>query len=38
VMVGPFTGPLAHLFPKLQGLFEQEQQVVREEIRKRAGI
>jgi hypothetical protein len=38
VMVGPFTGPLAHLFPKLEALFEQEQSVVREEIRKRAGI
>ncbi|ALA57539.1 hypothetical protein [Nitrospira moscoviensis] len=38
VMVGPFTGPLAHLFPKLQALFEKEQAGVREEIKKRVGI
>jgi hypothetical protein len=38
VMVGPFTGPLAHLYPKLQTLFEQEQSTVREEIRQRVGI
>lgn len=38
VMVGPFTGPLAHLFPKLQTLFDQEQATVREEIKKRVGI
>jgi hypothetical protein len=38
VMVGPFTGPLAHLYPKLQTLFEQEQSRVREEIRQRVGI
>lgn len=38
VMVGPFTGPLSHLFPKLQALFEQERGGVREEIKKRAGI
>jgi hypothetical protein len=38
VMVGPFTGPLAHLFLKLQALFEKEQAGVREEIKKRVGI
>jgi hypothetical protein len=38
VMVGPFTGPLAHLFPKLQSLLAQEQTTVREEIRKRVGL
>jgi hypothetical protein len=38
VMVGPFTGPLAHLFPKLEALFEQEQGAVREEIRQRTGV
>lgn len=38
VMVGPFTGPLAHLFPKLQAMFERDQAAVREEIKKRVGI
>lgn len=38
VMVGPFTGPLAHLFPKLEALFAQEQGAVREEIRQRTGV
>jgi hypothetical protein len=38
VMVGPFTGPLAHLFPKLQALFEKEQTAVREEIKMRVRI
>ncbi len=38
VMVGPFTGPLAHLFSKLQALFEQERAGVRDVIRMRAGI
>lgn len=38
VMLGPFTGPLAHLYPKLQAMFEQERSAVREEIRRRVGI
>lgn len=38
VMVGPFTGPLAHLYQKLQTMFEQDQSTVREEIRQRVGI
>jgi hypothetical protein len=38
VMVGPFNGPLAHLYPKLEALFEQEQASVRDEIKKRVGI
>lgn len=37
-MLAPFVGPLAHLFPKLEALFEQERSAVREEIRKRVGI
>jgi hypothetical protein len=37
-MLAPFVGPLAHLFPKLEALFERERAVVREEIRKRVGI
>lgn len=38
VMVEPFTGPLAHLFPKLQTLVTQHQAAVREEIKKRTGL
>lgn len=38
VLLAPFVGPLAHLFPKLEALFEQDQAVVREEIKKRVGI
>ena len=38
VMVPPFIGPLAHLFPKLEALFEADQSAVREEVRKRVGI
>jgi len=38
VMLAPFVGPLAHLFPKLEALFEQDKQTVREEIRKRVGL
>ncbi|MBI3355860.1 MAG: hypothetical protein HY038_03655 [Nitrospirae bacterium] len=37
VMLAPFVGPLAHLFPKLRTLFEQEQAALREEIKKRVG-
>lgn len=37
-MLAPFVGPLAYLFPKLEALFEQERDVVREDIRKRVGI
>lgn len=38
VMIVPFVGPLAHLFPKLEALFEQDRQTVREEIRTRVGL
>ncbi|MCP9443288.1 MAG: hypothetical protein NNA20_11920 [Nitrospira sp.] len=38
VMLAPFVGSLAHLFPKLEEWFALEQAAVREEIRKRAGI
>ena len=38
VMLAPFVGPLAHLFHKLEVLFEQEQATLREEIRKRVGL
>lgn len=38
VMLAPFVGSLAHLFPRLEEWFVLEQAAVREEIRKRAGI
>lgn len=38
VMLAPFVGPLAHLFPKLEALFEQDRNAVREEIKKRVGL
>ena len=38
VMIDPFTGPLAHLFGKLQALLEQERTTVRGEIQKRVGM
>ena len=38
VMVPPFIGPLAHLFPKLEALFEADQSAIREEVRRRVGI
>ena len=38
VMLAPFTGPLAHLFPKLQQHLAQQRGTVREEIKKRTGV
>lgn len=38
VMLNPFSGPLSHLFVKLDVLFEVEHATVREEIKRRAGI
>ncbi len=38
VMLAPFVGPLAHLFPKIEALFEQDQAAVRAEIKKRVSI
>ncbi|HWF62286.1 MAG TPA: hypothetical protein VN666_18530 [Nitrospira sp.] len=38
VMVPPFAGSLAHLFPKLEALFEADQSAIREEVRRRIGI
>jgi hypothetical protein len=38
MMLAPFIGPLAHLFPKLEELFEADQSTIREEVRKRVGI
>jgi hypothetical protein len=38
VLVGPFTGPLAHLFPKLQERLETSRETIRAEVEKRVGI
>ncbi len=38
VMLAPFVGPLAHLFPKLHVFFEQEAGTVREEIQRTVGL
>jgi len=38
VMLAPFVGPLVHLFPKLEALFEQDKLRLREEVRKRVGL
>lgn len=38
VMIAPFIGPLLHLFPKLDALFEQDKPRLREEVRKRVGL
>jgi hypothetical protein len=38
MMLAPFIGPLAHLFPKLEALLEADQSTIREEVRKRVGI
>jgi hypothetical protein len=38
MMLAPFIGPLAHLFPKLEALFEADHSTIREEVRKRVGI
>ncbi len=37
-LLDPFIGPLAHLFSKVEALFEADQSAVREEVRRRAGI
>jgi hypothetical protein len=38
MMLAPFIGPLAHLFPKLEALLDADQSTIREEVRKRVGI
>jgi hypothetical protein len=38
VMLASFVGPLAHLLPKLEALFEEEQVMIREEVKRRTGI
>ncbi len=38
VMLAPFVGPLAHLFSKLEGRFQAEQAVIREDVKRRVGL
>ena len=38
VMLAPFVGPLVHLFAKLEALFEQDKNRLREEIKQRVGL
>ena len=38
MLLAPFIGPLAHLFPKLEALFEADQSMIREEVKRRVGI
>ena len=38
VLLPPFTGPLAHLFPRLEVWVQSEQAALRDEIKKTVGI
>ncbi len=38
VMVGPFTGPLAHLFPALEARMAGAKEEVRKQIREKVGL
>jgi hypothetical protein len=38
VMITPFTGPMAHLFPALNALMEQEKDALRQEIREKVKL
>jgi hypothetical protein len=38
MLLEPFIGPLAHLFPKVEALFTADQSAVQEEVRRRIGI
>lgn len=38
MMLAPFVGPLAHLFPKLEMLFELDKDAARGDVRKRVGV
>jgi hypothetical protein len=35
IIIGPFTGPLAHLFPKLQRWMNESKAALRQEIREK---
>ena len=38
VMLPPFVGPLAYLFPKLEERFHVEQATIREDVKRRVGV
>jgi hypothetical protein len=38
MLLAPFIGSLAHLFPKLEALFEADQSAIREAVRRRVGL
>ena len=38
VLVGPFTGPLAHLFPRLDIWMNESKESLRREIREKIGL
>lgn len=38
IMIGPFTGELSHLFPKLESWMKEERDRLREEIKKTVGV
>ena len=38
IILAPFIGPLAHLFPKLEASVIADQSAIREEVRRRVGI
>jgi hypothetical protein len=38
VLVPPFTGPLSHFFPQLESWVQEEQESLRDEIKKTVGL
>ena len=38
IVIGPFTGPLAHLFPRLAVWVAEQQETLRAEIKARVGL
>jgi hypothetical protein len=38
VVIGPFTGPLRHLFPKLEAWMLDSKTALREEVRQKVGL
>lgn len=38
VLIEPFTGALAHLFPKLEAWMQESQAALRDEIRQKVGV
>jgi hypothetical protein len=38
IVIGPFVGPLVHLFPQLESWARDNQQTLREEIRQRTRL